>query len=66
MAGHYPHLAEIAMPAAQDGASVAGPDCDQQFEFEFALNLLLDGFERLRQQRWTPADQRPHRTAGTL
>jgi AcrR family transcriptional regulator len=58
MAGHYPNLAEIAMPAAIDGASVVGPDCDQQFEFEFALNLLLDGFERLRQQRWTPADQR--------
>jgi AcrR family transcriptional regulator len=56
MAGHYPHLAEIALPAAQDGAS-AGRDCDQQFEFEFALNLLLDGFERLRQQRWTPADE---------
>jgi AcrR family transcriptional regulator len=61
MAGHYPHLAEIAIPASQDGASVVGSDCDQQFEFEFALNLLLDGFERLRQQRWTPADQRRRR-----
>jgi AcrR family transcriptional regulator len=61
MAGHYPHLAEIAMPASQDGVSVVGSDCDQQFEFEFALNLLLDGFERLRQQRWTPADQRGRR-----
>ena len=66
MAGHYPHLAEIAMPVAQDGASAVGPDCDQQFEFEFALDLLLDGFERLRQQRWTPADQRRHRTAGMV
>jgi AcrR family transcriptional regulator len=66
MAGRYPHLAQIALPASQDGASVAGLACDQQFEFEFALNLLLDGFERLRQQRWTPDDQRPHRTAGAL
>jgi AcrR family transcriptional regulator len=58
MAGRYPHLAEIAMPAARDGDPLVGPDCDQQFEFEFALNLLLDGFDRLRQERWTPADQR--------
>jgi hypothetical protein len=56
MAGHYPHLAEIAMPAAHDGASMVGPDCDQQFEF--ALDLLLDGFERLRRQRWMSGDQR--------
>jgi AcrR family transcriptional regulator len=60
IAGRYPHLAEIAMPAPE-GASVVWPDCDQQFEFEFALDLLLDGFERLRQQRWTPADQRRRR-----
>jgi AcrR family transcriptional regulator len=66
MAGRYPHLAEIAMPVAQDGASVVGPDCDQQFEFEFALDLLLEGFERLRHQRWTPADQRGHQTAGRI
>jgi AcrR family transcriptional regulator len=61
MAGHYPNLAEIAVPAGQEAAPVVAPDCDQQFEFEFALNLLLDGFERLRQQRWTPADQRGRR-----
>ena len=29
--------------------------CDEQFEFEFALDILLDGFERLRQQGWTSA-----------
>jgi AcrR family transcriptional regulator len=65
MAGRYPHLAEIALPAAQDGAPMVGPDCDQQFEFEFALDLLLDGFERLRQQRWTPADQRRRRDSSS-
>jgi hypothetical protein len=54
------------MPVTDDGASVVGPDCDQQFEFEFALDLLLDGFERLRQQGWTPANQRGHRTAGMV
>jgi hypothetical protein len=25
-----------------------GQGCDDQFEFEFALDLLLDGLERLR------------------
>jgi hypothetical protein len=29
------------------GSPVVGPGCDDQFEFEFALDLLLDGFERL-------------------
>jgi hypothetical protein len=27
---------------------VGGRGCDDQFEFEFALDLLLDGLERLR------------------
>jgi hypothetical protein len=29
-----------------------GGGCDDQFEFEFALDLLLDGFEKLHQQGW--------------
>jgi AcrR family transcriptional regulator len=32
--------------------SVVGPGCDDQFEFVFALDLLLDGFERLHRQGW--------------
>ena len=28
---------------------MVGPGCDDQFEFEFALDLLLDGIERLQQ-----------------
>jgi hypothetical protein len=27
---------------------VVGAGCDDQFEFEFALDLILDGLERLR------------------
>lgn len=38
----------MAAAAAHDGGSVVGGGCDDQFEFEFALDLLLDGFERLR------------------
>jgi hypothetical protein len=53
MAARYPHLAEIARGAAHDDGSVVGQSCDDQFESEFALDLLLDGFERLDRQGWT-------------
>ena len=36
-----------------------GSGCDDQFEFEFALDLLLDGFERLQQQGWTSTNHVP-------
>ena len=57
MTGRYPHIAEIAMAAAHDQGSVVGHSCDDQFEFEFAVDLLLDGFERLHQQGWTSTNQ---------
>jgi AcrR family transcriptional regulator len=50
----YPHLAEIALTAGHDEGTVVGRTCDDQFEFEFALDLLLDGFERLHARHWTP------------
>jgi AcrR family transcriptional regulator len=58
MARKYPYVAEIAGAASHEGESVVGQGCDDQFEFEFALDLLLDGFERLRQQEWTSINQR--------
>jgi AcrR family transcriptional regulator len=48
LAGRYPHIAELVMAITHDEASVVGQGCDDQFEFEFALDLLLDGLERLR------------------
>jgi len=45
-AARYPAIVEMA---------TATEVCDAQFEFEFALDLLLDGFERLHQRGWTPA-----------
>ncbi|GAB2922511.1 TetR/AcrR family transcriptional regulator C-terminal domain-containing protein [Micromonospora polyrhachis] len=57
-AARFPHLAEIATAALHDDASVVGQGCDDQFEFEFALDLLLDGIERLQQQGWT-SSRRP-------
>ena len=51
MAQRYPYVVEIAGAASHEGESVVGPGCGDQFEFEFALDLLLDGFERLRQEK---------------
>ncbi|MER6348178.1 TetR/AcrR family transcriptional regulator [Streptomyces sp. NPDC001595] len=48
MAARYPHITELAMAVAHDNGSVVGSGCDDQFEFEFALDLTLDGLERLR------------------
>jgi AcrR family transcriptional regulator len=59
MAAKYPYVTEIAMAAAHVEESVVGSGCDDQFEFEFALDLLLDGFERLHQRNWTSTS--PHR-----
>lgn len=51
-AAAFPWLAELA-GAGHDGASAVGGGCDHQAEFEFALDLLLDGFERLHVAGWT-------------
>ncbi|CAM5262339.1 TetR/AcrR family transcriptional regulator C-terminal domain-containing protein [Streptomyces glaucescens] len=61
-AGKFPYVTELAMAVAHDEESVVGQGCDDQFEFEFALDLLLDGFERLRQQRWTSANPSGEKT----
>jgi AcrR family transcriptional regulator len=50
MQGRYPHVAELAQAVYHDEASVVGEGCDDQFEFEFALDLLLDGLDRLRER----------------
>jgi AcrR family transcriptional regulator len=48
MAERYPHITELMTAITHEEGSVVGPGCDDQFEFEFALDLLLDGLERLR------------------
>jgi AcrR family transcriptional regulator len=48
MAGRYPSITELVVAITHDEASVVGQGCDDQFEFEFALDLMLDGLERLR------------------
>jgi AcrR family transcriptional regulator len=48
LAGRFPHVTELVVAITHDQASVVGRGCDDQFEFEFALDLMLDGLERLR------------------
>jgi AcrR family transcriptional regulator len=45
LAEHFPHVGELALAATHDGA-LGG--CDDDFEFEFGLNLILEGLERKR------------------
>jgi AcrR family transcriptional regulator len=44
----YPNVAEMALGATHDGA-LGG--CDDDVEFAFGLDLILDGLERLRDAR---------------
>jgi hypothetical protein len=63
IAKRYPHIVEIAVAATRGDPSAVGPGCDEQFEFEFALDLLLDGFERLRDHGWTSQRDRERAAA---
>lgn len=48
MAAIYPSIYELFLTVSHDNRSVVGPGCDDQFEFEFALDLMLDGLERTK------------------
>ncbi|MGW0041810.1 TetR/AcrR family transcriptional regulator [Rhodococcus sp. NPDC003348] len=52
-AQRYPHILEITLAATHGDLSGVGQGCDEQFEFEFALDLLLDGAERLHRRGWS-------------
>ncbi|WP_062287774.1 TetR/AcrR family transcriptional regulator [Demequina phytophila] len=54
MAARWPAVLESAMSAGHDPDSAVGAGCDDDFEFAFALDLLLDGTERLHLLGWTP------------
>jgi AcrR family transcriptional regulator len=57
-ARRYPHILEIATAATEGDLSGVGQGCDEQFEFEFALDLLLDGADRLSRTGWS-SSKRP-------
>jgi AcrR family transcriptional regulator len=51
MAEAYPNIGRmiaVAVVMHDDSSRVGDRGCDDQFEFEFALDLMLDGLEKLR------------------
>ena len=46
MAALVPHLAEMLAVVAHDDPDSTLGWCDDQFEFEFGLDIVLDGLER--------------------
>lgn len=55
----FPHIAAISL--ASGGGSMDGiaGSCDEQFEFEFALDLLLDAVARLHRSGWVSPRHSP-------
>jgi AcrR family transcriptional regulator len=51
MSEHFPNVADLLGVVYHDPNTTLG-GCDDQFEFEFGLDLLLDGLERLRDAEW--------------
>ena len=51
----YPNIAEMV-----NTVSASGSGCDADVEFEFALDMLLDGIDRLHRAGWTPPIPRSH------
>ncbi len=54
----YPHIYAIAVEATGGDPSSSGASCDEQFEFEFTLDLLLDAFDRLHLAGWSSVGAR--------
>ena len=54
LAAVYPHIAEIASAGTHSTGTIVGRGCDDQAEFEFGLDVLLDGFAALHARGWRP------------
>jgi AcrR family transcriptional regulator len=50
LAQAYPNVAAMAAQASHDDSTVVGTSggCDDQYEFEFGLDLILNGLEQMR------------------
>ena len=48
MGAAYPSIYRLWKTVSHEDETIVGPGCDDQFEFEFALDLMLDGIERLK------------------
>jgi AcrR family transcriptional regulator len=54
MLAAYPNIAAMVAASEHDDDSILGDGCDDDAEFTFALDLILDGLERLKHQ--APSD----------
>jgi AcrR family transcriptional regulator len=52
LAAQFPHLAGLMAEIAHDDPDSTLGWCDDQAEFEFGLDLLLDGLDRLRREHF--------------
>ncbi|MGI5149785.1 TetR/AcrR family transcriptional regulator [Plantactinospora sp. CA-294935] len=50
MAGQFPHLVGMLTEIAHDDPDSTLGWCDDQSEFEFGLDLILDGLDRIRER----------------
>jgi len=53
VADEYPHIATMVKGITHDAETTLGW-CDDQIEFEFGLDLILDGLERRREKKRSP------------
>ncbi|MBC7463705.1 MAG: TetR/AcrR family transcriptional regulator C-terminal domain-containing protein [Actinobacteria bacterium] len=53
LAQRFPYLIEMAQSKPHDKSTGNLQGCDDQFEFEFALDALLERFEQLHTQGWS-------------
>lgn len=54
-AERYPNILAVVRASAGGDPLAPARGCDEDFEFAFALDVLLDGAERLRRAGWTSA-----------
>ena len=53
MKAEYPAITAVVEQVQHDDSTVVGAGCDDQWEFEFALDLMLDGLDHIKAR--TPA-----------
>jgi AcrR family transcriptional regulator len=52
LGARWPSVLESAMSARHDASGIVGPGCDDEAEYAFAIDLILDGAERLASSDW--------------
>jgi AcrR family transcriptional regulator len=63
MATRYPNILRVATASSHDENSVVGQGCDDEFEFDFALDLVFDGIEQRHKAHWSSTRESVQRTS---